>query len=139
MSETDPLIDNYGRGDDNNDDDDDDDNNNDESSRATLNRYTYDETPGPSWERQGGHRGERSRAHQDEQIGMTTFKGGDVGNKLADLKIQLAKLTLKQMYPKYSKNGRFLTLVIDDDGRFKNKVVVVGPRGGKTPLFTSKG
>ena len=36
MSETDPLIDNDGRGDDNNNDDDD----NDESSRATCNRDT---------------------------------------------------------------------------------------------------
>ena len=42
------------------------------------------------------------------------------------------------MFPEYGKDGRVLNLVVSE-GQYKGKVVVEGPRGGKTPLFTSKG
>ena len=55
------------------------------------------------------------------------------------LKIELANQTLTQKYPEYGKDGKFLTLEVSKDKKYLGKVVVVGPRGGKTPLFTSDG
>ena len=50
------------------------------------------------------------------------------------LKIIVANETLKQEYPNYGKNGKFLTLVVK-----KGKVFLVGPKGGETRLFMDNG
>ena len=50
-------------------------------------------------------------------------------------KIRVAHQKLEQKYPVYVKKGKTVTLEAAEDG----KVVVVGPRGGRTPLFKSDG
>ena len=121
MSERDPLIDH----DDNNEDKDDDEN-------TTRPFSDDDETPGPSGEQI--EMTTINRGKEDPKTAETSF----IDNKLENPQITLANLKLEQMYPEYRKNGRFLNLVVDED-RYIDKVVVVGPGGGKTPLFTSKG
>ena len=50
------------------------------------------------------------------------------------LKLELAHQRIEQNYPQYGKDGKRITLVIED-----GKVLVVGPRGGRLPLFKSDG
>ena len=42
------------------------------------------------------------------------------------------------MYPDYAKDGKFLTLKVSEE-KCAGKVVVMGPSGGETPLFTKEG
>ena len=48
--------------------------------------------------------------------------------------IELANQWLKEEYPQYGKDGNLLTLEVQN-----GKVVLVGSRGGRTPLFKSYG
>ena len=48
----------------------------------------------------------------------------------------MANLQLGGKFPEYGKNAKELNSVVDK-GRYKDKFVVVGPRGGKTPSFNS--
>ena len=52
------------------------------------------------------------------------------------IKIRVAHQKLEQKYPVYVKKGKTVTLEAAEDGKV---VVVVGPRGGRTPLFKSDG
>ena len=45
-------------------------------------------------------------------------------------KIMVANEAIKQEYPQYGENGKYLILKVKD-----GKVFIVGPRGGETPLF----
>ena len=67
----------------------------------------------------------------------TSFIEGAHSEQVLDansLKIETTNEIKKQDYPKYGENGKFLTLEVEE-----GKVFVVGPRGGKTPLFLADG
>ena len=59
-------------------------------------------------------------------------------DSLNQTRITMANLQLGGKFPEYGKNAKVLNSVVDK-GRYRDKFVVVGPRGGKTPLFNSEG
>ena len=76
-----------------------------------------------------------------EEIPMTKMnRGQEKGSKTAETfftesdsleksRITMANLQLQETFSEYGKNGKALSLVVDK-GRFRDKVIVVGPRGG---------
>ena len=75
--------------------------------------------------------------HQAE----TSFIEGTPSGRIMtsdNMRIQTANELIQQEYPNYGKDGKVLTLRISE-GRYRNQVVVVGPKGGETPLFKADG
>ena len=59
-----------------------------------------------------------------------------IHDSLKQTRITMANLQLGGKFPEYGKNAKVLNSVVDK-GRYRDKFVVVGLRGGKTPSFNS--
>ena len=57
-------------------------------------------------------------------------------DSLKQTRISMANLQLGGKFPEYGINAKVLNSVVNK-GRYRDKFVVVGPRGGKTPSFNS--
>ena len=69
------------------------------------------------------------------ETAKTSFIGGD---SFKQTRKTMANLQFEEKFPEYGKNAKVLNSVVDK-GRYRDKFVVVGPRGGKTPSFNSEG
>ena len=67
------------------------------------------------------------------ETAKTSFIDGD---SFKQTRITMESLQLEEKFPEYGKNAKVLNSVVDKD-RYRDKFVVVGPRGGKTPSFNS--
>ena len=102
-------------------------------------------TEGTSTSEQGDERYPMTTMNRTSERGShhadTSFIEGTPSGRIMTsetLRIQVANETLQQEYPNYGKDGKVLTLAISK-GRYRNQVVVVGPKGGETPLFKADG
>lgn len=75
--------------------------------------------------------------HTAETSFIEGVPSGRVSNT-DSLRIRTANETLKQSYPDYGENGKFLTLEVSQK-KYPGKVVVRGPKGGETTLFKADG
>ena len=115
-------------------------NDDDEGDRTTPFQPGASSTPGPSGENIPMRTTTMNRpAERGSHTVETSFIEGCLSGPvltLDEMKITLANET--QQYPEYGKDGNFLTLEVSK-GKNKDKVVVIGPRGGETPLFKADG
>ena len=126
--ETVPLVEHQEK-----DDDDDDDG-------GTTNPFQPDvhSTPGPSGEKIPLTTMNREK-EKGSGIAETSFIEGNIPRMNPDnVKLKIANLTLEQKYPEYGKDGKYLILQVSKD-KYPDKVVVIGPSGGQTPLFKADG
>ena len=93
-------------------------------------------TPGPSEQIPMQTRTTTMNRQCSSDTVENSFIEGDTGNRTTfdSLKIQVANETLSQKYPNYGKDGNLLTLKVSKT-KYPEKIVVIGPRGGETPLF----
>ena len=67
------------------------------------------------------------------ETAKTSFIGGD---SFKQTRKTMANLQFEEKFPEYGKNAKVLNSVVNK-GRYRDKFVVVSPRGGKTPSFNS--
>ena len=70
-----------------------------------------------------------------EGTAETSFTGLDYG----EAEILLKNQKLMRDYPEYGKSGNILNLEYIEDDKGKGKVYVIGPQGGRYPLFKADG